>query len=197
MKNFLNLKILIAMLISILVLSATLYILFAPETWWKPVYIRILDETNVSEVQSQVSSQDVISPDEIPEGIQPISHIKTGQPSGIMYELGTKVVNLAEPGGLRYLQASIALELWPLIENYSSLEEEDRIEAEEEFRNIIDRRKPVIDDLVTTILASKNFNEIATIEGKQALKEELATAINNALGYKGVINVYFTEFIVQ
>ena len=39
--------------------------------------------------------------------------------------------------------------------------------------------------------------EIATIEGKQALKQELMTAVNEILGYQGVINIYFTDFVIQ
>jgi flagellar FliL protein len=130
-------------------------------------------------------------------GIQSISQMQGGQPPGLMYELDPKVVNLAEPGGLRYLQASIVLELWPLIEDYLHLEGEERILAEEKFLELIDSRRPVIDDIVTTTLSSKTFEQIATVEGKQALKDELTTAINEALGYQGVINVYFTNFVVQ
>ena len=48
-----------------------------------------------------------------------------------------------------------------------------------------------------TALSSKRFNDISTIKGKQMLKEELITAINKALGVPGVLNVYFTEFVVQ
>ncbi|HMQ56725.1 MAG TPA: flagellar basal body-associated FliL family protein, partial [Anaerolineae bacterium] len=133
----------------------------------------------------------------IPQGPQPLSSIQSGQPTGVMYKLDPKVVNLAEPGGLRYLQVSMVLEIWPLVENYYTLEADDRLAAEERFQELIDSRRPVIDDIVTTILSSKQFNDVASIEGKQELKNELTEAINNTLGYQGVINVYFTEFVVQ
>lgn len=119
------------------------------------------------------------------------------QPPGIMYRLDNKVVNLAEPGGLRYLQAAIVLELWPLREDFYMLEGEEKDAAQTDFEELIDARRPIIDDIVTTQLSSKTFNEIATVDGKQQLKEDLMAAINDALGYQGVINVYFTSFVVQ
>ena len=40
MKKFLNLKIIIPAVVVLLMLGTVGYILFAPSTWWKPVYIR-------------------------------------------------------------------------------------------------------------------------------------------------------------
>jgi flagellar basal body-associated protein FliL len=198
MKKFLSPKILIPVLVSIISLGVILYILLAPETWWKPIYVRMeLDETPTPELQVEATAPTQAQQNVIPTGPQTISHIQTGQPSGIMYKLEPKVVNLAEPGGLRYLQVAVVLELWPLIENYSHLEGEERTLAVDQFTEVIDTRRPVIYDILTTLLSSKTYNDIATIEGKQALKTELMSAINNALGYQGVINIYFTEFVVQ
>ena len=202
MKKFLNPKILIPAVIGIVLVGAVLYILLAPETWWKPFYVQVeLDETPspetpVAGTQGDVSAQIPVTDVNSPQGSR-IGFLQGGQPQGVMYELDKKVVNLAEPGGLRYLQASIVLELWPLIENYYQLSDDERVLAEEEFQQTIDTQRPVIDDIVTTILSSKTFNEITTIEGKQALKEELMGRINEALGYQGVINVYFTDFVIQ
>jgi flagellar FliL protein len=131
------------------------------------------------------------------------------EPWGVMYPLDSKAVNLAEPGGLRYLQAAIVLEFRPLATTTDTEgqaesgggghgeAEAGEVDPHADFKAEIDQRRPVIDDIVMTILSSKTFNEIATVEGKQALKEELMTAINDALGYPAVMNVYFTEFIVQ
>ena len=132
------------------------------------------------------------------------------EPWGVMYPLDSKAVNLAEPGGLRYLQAAIVLEFRPLATSATDAEAADAgggsahgaadtevVDPYADFKADIDQRRPVIDDIVMTILSSKTFNEIATVEGKQTLKEELMTAINDALGYPAVMNVYFTEFIVQ
>jgi flagellar FliL protein len=203
MKKFLTPKIIILATVALVLLTvgATIYILFAPNSWWKPIYV----EWRSDEAQAAAAAtpavpavpQATAPQPELPQGSPPLSSIQSGQPTGVMYKLDPKVVNLAEPGGLRYLQASIVLEIWPLVEDYYALQIDERLAAEERFQELIDSRRPVIDDIVTTILSSKQYNDVATIDGKQALKTELSEAINNALGYQGVLNVYFTEFVVQ
>ncbi len=197
MKKFLSPKIVIPVAVFLLLVSAVGYILLAPSTWWKPFYVKMeLDgASTVPEAQAASLPQS-------PVPAQPMPNLLPGsglqQQPGIMYELDNKVVNLAEPGGLRYLQAAIVLELVPIDPMYYSLEPgEERDKIEEDFIGQIDARRPVIDDIITTKLSSKSFNEVATVDGKQALKDELMTAINDALGYQGVTNVYFTNFVVQ
>jgi len=127
-----------------------------------------------------------------------LGYMQADQPGpGIMYNLDTMVVNLAEPGGLRYLQTTIVLEFWPLIENYYGLTPEERTLAEDTFKGKIDTLRPMIDDAIMTILSSKKYNDISSIDGKQALKQEIINAMNGILGYQGVTNVYFTDFLVQ
>ncbi len=194
MTKILNPKFLIPTLLSTALAGLVMYIVFAPATWWKPFYVRIeTDETPTPQATAEMSAQAIP-----PSDPQAASHVTPWQSEhGMMYQLDTKVVNLAEPGGLRYLQASIVLEIRPLDQNYYSLDSEERALVEENLKSEIDQRRPMIDDIVMTILSSKTFNQIATVEGKQALKEELMTAINEALGYQGVINIYFTDFVIQ
>jgi flagellar FliL protein len=211
MRKILNPKIIIPVAVLVLLLGFVGYILFAPSTWWKPFYVKMemdgattASEAQAAELPSQpgVTTQPGGMPPAQPGGMptqngnyQQASTIQ--QQPGIMYTLDNKVVNLAEPGGLRYLQAAVVLELWPIDQTYFTLEGEERDQAEDDFIDQIDKRRPIIDDIVTTILSSKTFNEVATVDGKTALKEELMTAINDALGYQGVTNVYFTSFVVQ
>lgn len=197
MKKFLSPKIIIPVVVFLLLVSAVGYILLAPSTWWKPFYVKMeLDGASaVPEAQAATMPQSPV-PAQPAAGSLPGSGIQ--QQPGIMYELDNKVVNLAEPGGLRYLQAAIVLELVPVDPMYYSLQPgEERDKIEEDFIGQIDARRPIIDDIITTKLSSRSFNEVATVEGKQALKDELMTAINDALGYQGVTNVYFTNFVVQ
>lgn len=58
---------------------------------------------------------------------------------------------------------------------------------------------PMINDAVIKILSSKRAEQVLTVEGKETMKEELIEAINDAIGYEEppVVNIYFTEFIVQ
>lgn len=206
-KKLLKPMILIPLLVGILLMGLAVYILFAPETWWKPFYVRLeMDDTETA--QAAAATTQPLEPamaqpmpqqpgQTMPQSMQSGSYVQNGEPAGIMYELSPKVVNLAEPGGFRYLQVSMVLELWPLIDNYYQLQGEERDLAVDQFREKMNTWQPVIDDILTTTLSSKTFAEISTVEGKQVLKEELMASINELLGYQGVINVYFTEFVVQ
>ncbi len=61
------------------------------------------------------------------------------------------------------------------------------------------KREPMIKDAVIRVLSSKKVEELLTTEGKEKLKEELVEAINEASGLEegAVVNLYFTEFIIQ
>lgn len=60
-------------------------------------------------------------------------------------------------------------------------------------------REPMIQDAVIRVLSSKKASDVLTVEGKEAIKEELLESINEAsqLEEPPVVAVYFREFIVQ
>jgi flagellar protein FliL len=99
---------------------------------------------------------------------------------GYIYKMEPFLVNLLDPGQLRYLKVTLHAE--------SNREKE----SEE-----IDRRLPQLRDAVLTILSSKNYKDIITAEGKSALREEIKLKLNQLLSGVKVENVYFTEFVVQ
>jgi flagellar basal body-associated protein FliL len=232
MKKILNPKILIPIVATLLLSGVTAYILLAPDTWWKPIYVQF--ETEELSANENPASTEVLKEEAVTHSVSPTSDnypsqktpldkadlkpttdtphlvmpaIQPGQ--GVMYKLDPKVVNLADPGGLRYLQTNIVLEFHPTVKEYyeAKVSEETSDHASghstevdttaDPFQEAIDTLRPIIDDIVTTLLSSKTFNEVSTIDGKLALKEELMSKINTALGYPGVINAYFTDFIVQ
>jgi flagellar FliL protein len=47
------------------------------------------------------------------------------------------------------------------------------------------------------ILPSKQFEEIASMEGKMALRDEIIARLNSLFSKKVVTNIFFTEFVVQ
>lgn len=196
MKKLLSPKIVIPLTVLLLLLGSVGYILLAPATWWKPFYVKMELDGNTPQAQAaSLPAEPGTTPVELSAPGENSGSLQ--QTPGIMYELDNKVVNLAEPGGLRYLQAAVVLELRPIDESYYTLEGEARDQAKEHFLEQIDARRPIIDDILTTTLSSKTFNDVASVDGKKELKEELMTAINDALGYDGVINVYLTNFVVQ
>ena len=106
--------------------------------------------------------------------------IKATENVGVMFDLGTFVVNLADPDIVRYLKVSVVLEL-----------KDQKVQAEAQ------KRLPEIKDAITTLLMTKRSSEIRTPEGIEFLKEEIAKRVNAILPLGGVKNVYFTEFIIQ
>jgi flagellar FliL protein len=54
-----------------------------------------------------------------------------------------------------------------------------------------------VKDAMLMILSSKEFDDIATPSGKQALKQELMAQMNKIIKQGQVKDVFFTDFIVQ
>ncbi len=99
---------------------------------------------------------------------------------GVMFDLGTFIVNLADPGVEMYAKVSITLEL-----------------SDQEVTTEVEKRLPIVKDAVIDILSSKTYGDIRTPEGKERLRFELIKRINTILVKGGVRNLYFTEFVVQ
>jgi flagellar FliL protein len=102
------------------------------------------------------------------------------QKLGVMYNLGSFLVNLADKNANTYAKVSITLEL-----------------SNEKVQQEVVKRLPIIKDAVINLLSSKTYDEIRTPEGKEELRLELIKRINAILVTGGVQNIYFTQFIVQ
>ena len=98
-----------------------------------------------------------------------------------MYPLEQFIVNLVSTGGgKRYLKTSIALEM-----------------SIAEMQPELDSKVDILRDTIITILSDKTFEEIQTTRGKQKLKEEILARINEFLVDGRIVNVFFTDFVVQ
>ncbi|UOD33808.1 flagellar basal body-associated FliL family protein [Deferribacteraceae bacterium V6Fe1] len=99
---------------------------------------------------------------------------------GPLYSFDSFIVNLADPGGTRYLKVSMQAEL-----------DSDKLADE------IEKRKPQIRDIILTVLSSKTYAEVSTAQGKLALKQEIMRRINLTLTSGAIRSIYFTEFVSQ
>jgi len=113
-------------------------------------------------------------------GGQPDEVVSLEQPLGPIFSLDTFIVNLADKGGTRYLRVTMDLEL-----GNSDLEDE------------LYKRLPQVRDSLLMILPSKRFEDISTVQGKTALRDEMLEALNGYLGQGKITNIYFKEFVVQ
>ncbi|MGQ9795374.1 flagellar basal body-associated FliL family protein [Desulfosoma sp.] len=94
--------------------------------------------------------------------------------------LETFLVNLADPGGERYLKVTMQLSL-----NNESVSQE------------IDSRMAELRDSILMLLSSKEYDDISSLSGKLALKKTLINNLNRVLKKGTVLDIYFTEFLVQ
>ncbi|NPA30062.1 MAG: flagellar basal body-associated protein FliL [Epsilonproteobacteria bacterium] len=99
---------------------------------------------------------------------------------GPMYPLDKFTVNLMSDNGRRFLVVKMNLE-----------------EDGEELTPELDKKTPMIRDIIITILSSKTVEEITTAKGKEKLKEEIMNEINKHLDDGEIRHVYFTEFVIQ
>lgn len=56
---------------------------------------------------------------------------------------------------------------------------------------------PKIRDSIIRVISGKTAQEILSLDGKEKLKDEIKTTVNETLGSEDITDVYFTEFIVQ
>jgi flagellar FliL protein len=113
-------------------------------------------------------------------GGQPDEVVSLEQSLGPIFSLDTFIVNLADKGGTRYLRVTMDLEL-----GNSELEDE------------LYKRLPQVRDSLLMILPSKRFEDISTVQGKTALRDEMLEALNGYLGQGKITNIYYKEFVVQ
>jgi len=100
---------------------------------------------------------------------------------GTVYTLDPPfMINLAEVNGRRFLKVSIDLEI-------------DKAITKEEMG----AKKSPIRDSIILLLSEKSFADINTVTGKEKLKSEIMKRCNGFLKPGSVLNVYFTEFLVQ
>ena len=115
------------------------------------------------------------------EGTEAVAEKKDGKVLvKSLLSMETFVVNLADPGGKRYLRVTIALEI----------DDQDFVE---EVKKIV----PKMRDKVLLILPAKEFKDIQTSSGKDALRKEILAQLNPLLNKCKITNLYFQEFVIQ
>jgi len=96
-----------------------------------------------------------------------------------LYSLDPFIVNLFDPKSVRYLKVTLQLEL-------AGITKEE-----------VDTQVPKIRDSLIILISSKKLEEVASMEGKLRLREEILFRINRILGEGKTREIYFTDFVVQ
>ncbi len=178
----------------ILVLTAiisliTAYVVFAPDDLPKPFRL-VYDETGATPAASFGAVVVVTAtPTPAPQDLHP------GE--GIMVDMSTKIINLVDPGGRKYIRVTIVVEVAPDNPEYKLLPEEEKNHYLTEFENEMATLMPIMDDTVITLLSTKTYDELYTAEGKEKLRTEIMETLSHKLHDLHIISIYFTEFVVQ
>jgi flagellar FliL protein len=93
------------------------------------------------------------------------------------------VVNLADPGASRFLRANLALVV---------ADEEIAKEVEENAVEKARARSAILE-----LLAQQHSDVLVTPEGKEELKVAIAESVSHAVHHLKVLDVLFSEFVVQ
>lgn len=111
---------------------------------------------------------------------------------GPVYEVKDRIVNLADPGGRRYLRFTVAIAFVPPATPVPAAQQDKAFAAR------IKPYAPAVDDAVTTVLSSQTADELASAAGKARAKAEILAAVQRALGeHDHVTAVYFPDLVVQ
>ncbi len=97
-----------------------------------------------------------------------------------LVSMPTMLVNLADPLGKRYLKVTMDLEV-----------------AGRNAPDTIRDNKSRLKDALILLFSSKSYAELSSMEQKMALKDEIISRLNQILGSSVVLDVYFTEFVIQ
>ncbi len=173
---------------------ATAYIVLAPDDLPKPYHLSYLYPTPTPEGEAEVIEATAEPEEEV---------VLPGH--GVMIDTGTKIINLAEPNGRKYIRINVVVEFAPPVpeegaepapaaEGEGAAVEDPAVTA---LTTEINARLPMVNDTVITLLSSKTFEDLYTATGKEALRGELMQKLQAMMTDYKIIGVYFTEFVVE
>lgn len=125
-------------------------------------------EVDISKVKDDAHKLSTQAEDELEEGEELL---------GAIAPLDAFVVNLK---GGRFLRLQVQLEF-----------------VERDIPNRLRQRAAIVRDAVITLLTTKSADDVLGQDGKERLRKELKTLLNEALRKEIVKQVYFTQFVVQ
>lgn len=99
---------------------------------------------------------------------------------GVTYSFDEVICNLSGTMGTRFLKVSFEV-----------------IGSDPELSGMIKMKKPRVQDAIISTLSSKTIQDIEVPGGRNGLRVALISAINQAIGFEAVEELFFTEFLIQ
>ena len=118
---------------------------------------------------------------------------------GPMLALDDKVINLSmtTPGGYKYAKVGVTIEVRPAAASFYDLHGTERTKQETTELAAYTDAVPLLVDAVGTTVSSHDSSTLTTTDGRAALKAELLTSAKKILGDDKVIDIFFTDFVMQ
>ena len=114
-------------------------------------------------------------------GAEAKTEVEGVKADGLLYPLEPFTANLAQGDGpRRFIRISLVLKF-----------------SKETKKEEVDARKPQISDTIISMLNAKKPEELLKKEGKEYLKEEVKTSINNFLVDGQVTDIYYVGFQIN
>jgi flagellar basal body-associated protein FliL len=118
---------------------------------------------------------------------------------GPMLVLDDKVINLSQTttGGYKYAKIGVTIELRPSAASFYDLHGTERTKQETVELGAYTDSVPLLIDAVGTTVSAHDSSTLTTAAGRSALKGELLVAAKKILGDTNVIDLFFTDFVMQ
>jgi flagellar FliL protein len=174
------------------------YILFAPDMFPKPFYVSYAPPPTPLPTEIRPTGQFQLTPTVyMTPSPTPYNPGAVPPGSGIMEDVGAKVVNLADPGGRRMIRMGIVLEFAPDDPAYFTAAADAKATMTTNFTAEITPKLPIVNDVLVSVISSKTYAQVATQDGKDALRQEIIDELNNRLPGFTIIYAYFTDVAAQ
>jgi flagellar basal body-associated protein FliL len=181
----------VILIVTAIISLITAYVVFAPDELPKPfhlVYDYTVPISFASPVATEAAAVEVTA---TPEA-------KVYLPGeGVMLNMSTKIINLVDPGGRKYIRITIVVEFAPDNPEYEAMAAEEKAAYLTAFEEKLNSRLPILDDTVITLLSTKSYEDLYTADGKEKLRVEIMDILSKKLTDLHIISIYFTEFVVQ
>ncbi len=128
----------------------------------------------------------------------PVGDPAEGQ-HGPMLALESRVINLLPnaSGGYKYAKIAVTVELRPSDAGFYEQTGEGRATAEKTEIEKHSEAVPLLLDALGTVVSSHDSSSLSAADGRAKLKAELLAAMRRILGERTVLDIYFTDLVMQ
>lgn len=179
----------VILIITSLISLFTAYIVFAPEQLPKPFHLVYSDPNSVPVATIQTAN--VVQPTAVPTARAYLPG------EGVMVNMSSKIINLVDPTGRKYIRITVVVEFAPDDPAYDTMTPEEKTTYLTQFTDQLNSKMPIMDDSVVTLLSTKTYEDLYTADGKEKLRTEILDDLSKKLPDLHILSIYFTEFVVQ